>query len=123
MVWQDGKNKGKALSAHRKRNVLIPLKAIFEDACDEFQWDLRDPFRIAKKHIRETAGQEGKKEREIFLFKEWRQFLDKMDPFYHPVTEIMLMTGMIASEIRGLRKTDVSAEFVHIGNSIVKGEE
>lgn len=123
MCWQDGKNKGKTLSAHRKRNVLIPLKAIFEDACDEYQWDLRDPFRAAKKQIRETGVQDVKQEREIFLFSEWQQFLDNMDSYYHPITEILLMTGMIASEIRGFRKTDIATQILQVRNSIVKGEE
>lgn len=122
MVWQDGKNKGKPLSPHRKRNILIPVKAIWEDACDEYQWDLRDPFRSAKKRIREDGSQQEKKEREIFLFSEWQQFLDNMDPYYHPATEIMLMTGMIASEILGLRKTDISAKYIHVRNSVVKGK-
>lgn len=123
LTWKDGKHKGKPLSPHRKRNILIPLKAIWEDACDEFQWELRDPFRAAKKRIREDAGQRQKKEREIFLFVEWQQFLDNMDSFYHPVTEIMLMTGMIASEILGLRKADISAKYIHVRSSVVKGKE
>jgi integrase len=123
MKWKEGKNLGKPLSAHRKRNILIPLKAIFEDACDEYQWDLRDPFRAAKNRINETAYQDEKKEREIFLHSEWRRFLDNMNPHYHPVTEILLMTGMIASEIRGLRKTDISENYLQVRNSIVKGVE
>ncbi|MBT1074409.1 Arm DNA-binding domain-containing protein [Geobacter grbiciae] len=123
LVWKDGKNKGQPLSPHRKRNILIPLKAIWEDACDEYQWELRDPFRAAKKRIREDAGQKEKKEREIFLFDEWQRFLDNMDSFYHPVTEIMLMTGMIASEILGLRKTDISVKYIHVRSSVVKGKE
>lgn len=123
LAWKDGKHKGKSLSAHRKRNILIPLKAIYEDACDEYQWELRDPFRSAKKQIREDATQDVKGEREIFIFSEWQSFLDNMDTFYHSVTEIMLMTGMIASEIRGLRKTDITADFLNVQNSIVKGKE
>lgn len=123
LTWKEGKHKGKPLSPHRKRNILIPLKAIWEDACDEFQWELRDPFRAAKKRIREDAGQREKKEREIFLLDEWQRFLDNMDSFYHPVTEIMLMTGMIASEILGLRKSDISAKYIHVRSSVVKGKE
>lgn len=123
LTWKEGRHKGKPLSPHRKRNILIPLKAIWEDACDEYQWELRDPFRAAKKRIREDAGQRQKKEREIFLFVEWQQFLDNMDGFYRPVSEIMLMTGMIASEILGLRKADISAQYIHVRSSVVKGKE
>lgn len=123
MKWKEGKNLGKPLSAHRKRNILIPLKAIWEDACDEFQWELRDPFKAAKKRIREDSDKEVKNEREIFLYAEWRRFLAKMNPYYHPVTEILVMTGMIASEIRGLRKSDVGPKTLNVRNSIVKGEE
>lgn len=123
LTWKNGRHKGKPLSPHRKRNTLIPLKAIWEDACDEYQWELRDPFRAAKKRIREDAGQRQKKEREIFLFVEWQQFLDKIDSFYRPVSEIMLMTGMIASEILGLRKADISAQYIHVRSSVVKGKE
>jgi integrase len=120
---KDGKNKGKDLSAHRKRNILTPLKKIWEDACDEHNWSLRDPFKAAKDAISLQSEQEEKKEREIFLLHEWKAFLNCLDPFYLPLTELMAFTGMIASELSGLRKEDVTDSFLHVRNTISRGVE
>lgn len=43
--------------------------------------------------------------------------------FYRPVVEVMVITGMIGSELAGLRKADVMEECIVIQNSIVRGVE
>ena len=121
---KEGKNKGKPLSAHRKRNILIPLNKIWRNACAENQWvQLMEPFTMAKEAINLQAGQEEKKEREIFLLREWLAFLACMNPFYRPLTEIQILTGLIASELLGLRKEDVTDDFLYIRNTISRGVE
>ena len=46
-----------------------------------------------------------------------------MDPFFRPHAEFMIMTGVIASEMAGLRRGDISAGYITIQNSIVRGHE
>lgn len=120
---QEGKNKGRSLSAHRKRNILTPLKKIWEDACDRYNWNLRNPFTAAKDEINTESQLVERKNREIFLFREWMEFLANMPAFYHPVTEIQIMTGLIASELRGLLKEDVTDSFLYVRNTISRGVE
>ena len=40
LVWKAGRKKGQALSASRIRNILIPLRAIWDDANEEHRWEL-----------------------------------------------------------------------------------
>ena len=64
LVWQAGKKKGQSLSASRIRNILIPLRAIWDDACEEHRWELSDPFAYVKKHLPKRS----KKHPEVFRF-------------------------------------------------------
>ncbi|MGA2193456.1 MAG: tyrosine-type recombinase/integrase, partial [Nitrospirota bacterium] len=43
--------------------------------------------------------------------------------YYKPYAEIMMMTGVIASEMAGLRKEDITENYLIIQNSIVRGHE
>ena len=49
--------------------------------------------------------------------------MENIDPFYRPIAEKMIMTGMIGSEIAGLRKEDIQGDQVVIQNSIVREYE
>jgi len=40
-----GERQGEQLSRERIVGVLRPLRAIWRDACDEYRWELPDPFR------------------------------------------------------------------------------
>lgn len=119
LVWESGKNRGKKLSRSRICNILIPLRAIWTDACGEYNWLLPNPFTAAKKHL----PKKGKRREEIFRFPEWQAFLVEVPACYRPVVEVMVLTGMIGSELAGLRKADVTAECLVIQNSIVRGVE
>jgi integrase len=116
LEFKDGKKQGQPLSGSRIRNIIIPLRAIWEDACEEQRWDLSDPFAYLKKYLPARS----KKHPEVFRFDEWVQVLDQIDPFYRPVGEAMIMTGMIGSEIAGLRKEDIHQDHIVIQNSIVR---
>lgn len=119
LVWKAGKNEGKPLSASRIRNILIPLRAVWDDACEEHRWDLSNPFAYVKKSLPKRS----KKHPEVFRFHEWVKVVEKIDPFYRPLAETMIMTGMIGSEIAGLRKDDVTDDHIIIQNSIVRNHE
>ena len=49
--------------------------------------------------------------------------LQAINPYYRNVAEIMVMTGLIGSEIAGLRRQDIQGDYIHVQNSIVKGHE
>jgi integrase len=119
LKWQDGKNKGQLLSRSRVGNIMIPLRAIWNDACEEHRWQLPDPFRFSARNLPKAS----KKHPEVFRFEEWMQLLENIDPYYRNVTEIMVMTGLIGSEIAGLRRQDFEGDYIHVQNSIVRGYE
>lgn len=120
LKWDRGKNAGKPLSRSRIRNILIPLRTIWNDACEENRWyQLPDPFRFLRKHL----PREAKKHPEVFRFDDWMAVIKNMDPYYSPHAEVMIMTGMIGSELAGLRKKDVAEDHILVCNSIVKGLE
>ncbi|MBI5442755.1 MAG: DUF3596 domain-containing protein [Deltaproteobacteria bacterium] len=110
---------GQPLSPARIRNILIPLRMVWNDACEEYRWELPDPFRYVSRRIPRRR----KKQPEVFRFEEWRLVLAHVEPHYRPIAEVMIMTGMIASEIAGLRKEDVQGDKLLVRNSIVKGRE
>ncbi|MDG5466799.1 DUF3596 domain-containing protein [Deltaproteobacteria bacterium IMCC39524] len=111
--------KGEMVSRAWARNVLIPLRTLFEDACDEYHWDLPDPFRNLHKHLPQSR----KVKRTVFRFEQWQQLLEHLEPHYHPVAEIMIMTGMIASEVAGLKRTDLTNDEIIIRHARVKGQD
>lgn len=116
---RDGKNKGQRLSRSRVRNILIPFRAIWNDACEEHRWDLPDPFKFSARNVPKGS----RKHPEVFRFEEWMRLLEDINPYYRNVTEIMVMTGLIGSEIAGLRRQDIEGDFIHVQNSIVRGHE
>jgi len=119
LVMKKGGKTGKPLSASRVRNILIPLRAIWYDACEEHRWELSDPFVYVRKHLPKRT----KNHPEVFRFDEWMNVIRSIDPFYRPIAETMIMTGMIGSEIAGLRRGDIQGETLVIQNSVVREHE
>ena len=119
LKWKAGAKKGQPLSKKRVKNILIPFRAIFNDACEEFRWTLPDPFRNTRKHLPDTE----EKEREVFRFDDWQYLLEHMDPWYVPIAEFMILTGTISSEIAGLRKSDIRGDHILIQNTVVRNVE
>ncbi|MCE5241895.1 MAG: tyrosine-type recombinase/integrase [Syntrophobacteraceae bacterium] len=119
LKWREGKKKGEVLSRSRIGNILAPLRTIWSDACEENHWDLPDPFRFVAKHLPEGSN----KHPDVLRFDEWKRILECIDPFFRPISEIMVMTGMIGSEIAGLRKGDIQKDHILIRNSIVRKVE
>ncbi|WP_169400691.1 tyrosine-type recombinase/integrase [Desulfobacter curvatus] len=121
---RQGRKKGQPLSKSRVNNLLIVLRAIWYDAVEEHQWEKSDPFSFCKRFLKEELKKRPQKaEPEVLLFSEWLEILDHMDPHYKPAAETMIMTGMIGSEIAGLKKTAVKSDRILVENSIVKGHE
>jgi integrase len=114
-----GPQQGQPLSRARAKNILIPLRTIWNDACDQYRWTMHNPFTNLKKHLPKTPA----KRREGFRFDEWMEFLQHIDPWYQPVVELMILTGMINSEIAGLRRSDVKPDYILVQHTNVRGKE
>jgi integrase len=114
-----GPKKGQLLSKARVKNILIPLRTIWNDACDQYRWILHNPFTNLRKHLPKAPA----KRREGFRFDEWMEFLKQVNPWYQPVVELMMLTGMINSEIAGLRVSDIRPDYILIQHTIVRGVE
>ena len=100
------------LSPKTLRYLLVPLRAIWDDAVEEHDWDLRNPFEhVRRKNKRGQLIPRIKSEApEVFGYDEWMAILAHMDPWYRPVCDVMVMTGMIASELQRLCAEDIEGE-------------
>jgi len=114
-----GPNKGKPVSRARKINILIPLRAIWNDACDQHRWVIKSPFDNLHKKLVKTE----KKEHTVIRFPDWLTFLDNLEEHYRPIAELMILTGMIPSELSALRIEDIDGEYINLNKSFVLGEE
>jgi integrase len=115
-----GKNKGKPLSRARAANIITVLRTLFDDAVDEYHWEnIPDPFRKIKRFLPTTPPQI----REIFRLGEWLQIVESIHPWYQPMIEFMMLTGMIHSEISGLQRPDIRPDHIMVQQSIVRKVE
>lgn len=119
LKWRTGARKGQPLSKIRMKNILIPLRSIWNDACDQYRWTLHNPFGNLRKHFPKTQA----KRREGFRFEEWLDFFKHVDPWYQPIVELMILTGMINSEMAGLRRSDIQPDYIMVQHTIVRGVE
>jgi integrase len=116
---QSGPKEGESLSRARILNVLLVFKTIWSDAIEEHRWHLPDPCRSLKKHLPKKK----KKVVAVFRFAEWEAIIEAMEAYYRPVAKLMVITGMIASEIAALKKSHIRDGYLYVEQSIVRGEE
>jgi integrase len=116
---QSGPKKGQPLSRARVVNVLQVFKTLWNDAMEEHRWNLPDPCRSIKKHLPKKK----KKVVEVFRFHEWEAIIEAIPPYYRPVAKLMILTGLIASEIAALKKVHIRDGYLWVEQSIVRGEE
>jgi integrase len=129
----------KPLSTKRIKSIIGPLCAIWEAACIDHNWILKNPFSgvSAKyKEIEDRAAQAKERQavlmdeceddisstRDVFLLSEWLRFRNVIDPHYHPVLELLAM-GMIGSELEGLLKRNIKENTIQVRSSVVRGKE
>ncbi|GAM11339.1 putative lambdoid prophage Rac integrase [Geobacter sp. OR-1] len=127
---REGEKKGQYLSIKRIKNVMTVFRAIFEDACDRYQWkDLRYPVESIKKKIdavRRKTDEDPAEEslaRSVLLFSEWMRLTEKIDTYYQPLFNVMAMTGMIFSEMKGLKRDSIKLGHIEVKSVIVRGRE
>lgn len=120
MKKKNGPDKGKQLSRQRIQNIFLPLERIWDDAADQYRWNIRSPFETINRHLPQKKHLRKDK---VFRFYEWMQFLECVPAFYRPHVEFLVMTGLSASELAGIRKEDVSNRSITLIRSIVLKQE
>lgn len=98
---------------------MIAFRAIWNDACDQHRWVIKSPFDNLHKKLPKTE----KKEHTVIRFNDWLVFLDNLGEHYRPIAELMILTGMIPSEMSGLRQEDIEGEYINLNKSYVLGKE
>ena len=119
LVHRDGPKKGQKLARSTMVNTLQNFRTIWEDAIIEHRWLIFDPMKGLKKSL----PKKGKKKVDVFRFHEWETLLDAMDEFYHPVAKLMVLTGLIASEIAALKPQHIRDGYLYVEESIVRDVE
>lgn len=114
-----GPKKGKTLSRSRVANIVSIVRIVFNDAADEFHWEVPNAFRNAHKLYPNTPVLV----REIFRYDEWLLILDAIPQWYRPMIEMMMLTGMIHSEISGLLRSHIHDGYIFLQRSIVRKVE
>lgn len=105
------------LSPKRIHNVLIPLRVIIKDACDEYGWADLNPFaglRLPKVQRSRIHP---------FSFEEWAILLEFIPAWYRPYFEFAVQTGLRPSEQVALKWTAIDGRFIHIMLSRVRNQE
>lgn len=103
---------------------MIVLRAIWNDAVEEYQWERSDPFNFIKRFLsKELKARPQKGAPQVFRFDEWKKVVENIHTHHRPVAEFMIMTGMIGSEIAGLKKSSIQEDRICINNSIVRNHE
>lgn len=119
LKWKTGANKGKPVSRSRKVNILIPFRAIWNDACEHYRWVIKSPCDGIHKKLPKTE----KRERLALRFQEWQLFLENLEEHYRPIAELMIMTGMIVSEMSALTKESIQGDYLKLTSSYVLKNE
>jgi integrase len=111
-----GPNEGKKLSRNRIVNILLVFKAIWKSASKKHRWKLDDPLEDKGEYLPKKK----KKTFTVLRFAEWEAILGAMEPYYRPVVKLMMLTGLIASEIAALKKSHIRDGYLYIEESIVR---
>lgn len=123
------------LSTERIQNIIGPMSVVWIAACNDNNWNLRNPFSAAPAKYREMQDkmlQEKERQvimmndndedvastRDVFLLSEWQLLLKAVDPHYHPAMELLLM-GMIGSELEGLQKRHILGNAIQVRCTLV----
>lgn len=126
LVHLKGPKKGQPLSASRIRNLLTVLGVILVSARTEHPMNLPDPMeyiRQAQKKNRHVVPSRERQDPQVFRFAAWQRILAALPLFFHPIAELFLLTGMIPSEVAGLRKTDIHGDYIEVRNKVAREEK
>lgn len=115
-----GRTDGPSLSGASIRNILTVLKAIFHSVNENYKWQL-NPF-IYEKLQRAIPSKTGNPPL-VMRIKDWKKLINALPEFYRPIVKFMVLTGLNASELQGLRKCDITDNELRIRNKRTALEE
>lgn len=112
-----GRNGKASLSNTRINKIMNPLKRIFEDAADE--------FNFTTPYIRIKPLKSPKTDAHPFTVTEVNRILSKVRPDYRDYFLVRFFTGMRTGEIDGLKwkYVDFEKRLIKVRETIVAGEE
>ena len=117
LVWKHSKHIGKRLSRSRIRNIMIPFREIWNDACCDYNWNLPNPFiSVNRKNLPKAR----RVKPVVYRFSEWQKLLESLNSHYKNIAEFFVLTGLSGSEISGLKKSAVMKDHFVIQESIVR---
>lgn len=126
LIRLKGHKKGQPLSASRIRNILTVLDVILVSARTQHSMDLPDPMeyiRQAQKKNRGVVPSRQRPDPQVFRYGAWQKILAALPLFFRPIAELFLLTGMIPSEVAGLRKTDIHGDYIEVRNKVAREEK
>lgn len=112
-----GRNGNEGLSANRINKIMDPLRRVFEEAADRYEFNT--PFvRIKPLKIKKSDVQP-------FSLTEVRSIIDNVRPDFRNYFIIRFFSGMRTGEIDGLKwkYVDFERRIIKIRETIVAGEE
>ena len=74
-------------------NYSVPFRASWNNAWDNYRLVL--PFGNLRKRLTKTD----KKEHTVLHFDEWLSYLDRLEEYYRPEIEFMVLIGIIPTEM------------------------
>lgn len=133
------------LSRQRMMNIKIPLVKIWNFTIKRRKWNLPSPFNEINDHIDSITGtkqfdleidsptdpdllemlveiecgKDGANNRRVILFSEYVKIRERLDPFYRTAADMILLTGLSASELAGLHKKSLRDGFLHVAWSVI----
>lgn len=119
LVHKDGPNSGEKLARATMINTLQVFKTIWTSAVVEHRWILFDPLLGLKTELPAKK----KKKVDVFRFDEWELLMGNIERYYQPVTKLMVLTGIIASEIAALKPHHIRNGSIYVEEAIVKSRE
>lgn len=113
-----------SVSSGTIRDTLTVLKKIWHSGCDEYNFQLRDPFRDLEEFIPEDPVVEAenglKPPPPVWRFDAAMLILECMNKGQVNVTRLMFLTGLSASEIAGIRQQDIQGDELLIRNFVTR---
>lgn len=120
LLLQSGTNAGKRLSKQRIQNIMIPFREIWTDACIEYNWKLPDPFIAVQK---KNLPRKNKVIFKVYRYDEIVKILDCMDPHYMAISKFFLITGLMSSELAGIKKDAIADNQLSVSYKVTRVEE
>ena len=115
------KTDGEPLTWSRISKLITVIRMAIRFANDRYNWQPRqDPFWALRMIADVAAARESTR---VLTYNEFQRILDNIDPWYRPIVELMVLTGMIPSEIAGLKSEAISNTSINVKTCVVNSGE